>query len=403
MSKPYSLHLLISAFGIEIFCTQVLFIYTPLHFIFNGGDSVIGSFLRALAYIGPVLFGYYIGVLVDRFEKRRLGYIISVVLGATAACYSIRLPDQTLAETFLFLGAVSVGTYFLNNLRSSVLPSVALASQLPRMNAMLLVTENVALIVAPLIASLLLSLSSPRMGFLGIAALFCSSSLLYALALPRRPTQPGQTQRKTGSFAQNLGTLTSNKPLLHLVFVVMGNNAFTGVYLLYVIINAVETGLFDTRNAPNILVSFAVGAIISGLTAEKAIAFFGNRNLALLCCAFMAISGALPLIAPSHAAFFTSAFLVGFFESYVVIAAWTLRQTVVPAEVLGRVTGITSALFKVSMVVAIPIAGLLGEHLNSKMAILFGICAALLGTAPMALRMVRDHSGANRVDTPSPD
>jgi MFS family permease len=402
MHKPTTLSLLISAFGIEIFCTQVLFIYTPLFFIFNGGDGVIGSLLRALAYIGPVLFGYYIGVLVDRFEKRRLGGLIAVVLGAAATCYSVRLPDQTLVETFAFLGAVSIGTYFLNNLRSSVLPSVALASQLPKLNATLLITENIALIVAPLIASLLLSLSSPKIGFVGIASLFCSAGLLYLIALPRRPATPPQPRRKD-TFMANLAVLTSNKPLLHLVFVVMGNNAFNGVYLLYVIIHAVQIGLFNTQSAPDLLVALAIGSIISGLTAAKAIAFFGNRNLALLCCLFMAISGALPLIIHHQVAFFASALLVGFFESYVVIAAWTLRQTVVPAKVLGRVTGVTSALFKVSMVVAIPVAGLLAEHFDSAVAILFGISAALLGSMPMALGLAKERTSLTHIDTPSPD
>lgn len=401
MNKPNAAHLLISAFGIEIFCTQVLFIYTPLFFIFNSGDSVLGSFLRALAYIGPVLFGYYIGVLVDRFEKRRLGCTIAIALGGAAACYSVRLPDQTLAETVIFLAAVSIGTYFLNNLRSSVLPNVARASQLPRMNATLLVTENIALIFAPLIASLLLSLSSPKIGFFGIAGLFCISGLIYLLALPSSQSTSHPRQRR-GSFLESIGILTSNKPLLRLVLVVMGNNAFTGVYLLNVLIYAVGTGHFSAQNAPNLLVWLAAGAIISGLTASRAIAFFGNRKLTLLCCLLMAVSGALPLLLPNQAVFFTSCFLVGFFESYVVIAVWTLRQTVVPADVLGRVTGITSALFKVSMVIAIPVAGLLAEYYTSAVAILFGIGTTLLGATPLALSLLHDFIKKYR-KTQAPD
>ncbi|QCI12668.1 MFS transporter [Pseudomonas putida] len=392
MTSPKAPYQLVCAFALENFCSQVLFIYTPLFVIFNGGDGVLGSFLRALAYIGPVLFGYYIGVLVDHFDKRWLGCSIALLLAAAAACYTLRLPDQTLGETFLFLGSVSIGTYFLNNLRASVMPSVARRAQLPRMNATLLVTENIALLAAPLIASLLLSASSPSVGFAVIAALFCLATTLYYFALANLPCVEHSPQA-LGTFGDNLRLLTSNKPLLRLVYVVMGNNAFVGVYLLYILIYAAETGLFDAAQVPQILIAYALGSILSGSTAEKAITLFGNRNLALLCCLLMAMGGSLPLWLPAYEVFFLSAFLVGFFAAYVVIAVWTLRQTLIPAASLGRVTGITSALFKLSMVVAIPIAGLLGESQGSAAAVVFGLAGILLGAIPLARAALVERFG----------
>lgn len=401
MTNSNAPRFLVSAFALEVFSTQTLFIYTPLQFIFNGGESITASFLRATAYIGPVIFGYCVGILVDHFNKRNLGCTIATVLSAVAAGYSVRLPDQTLSETFFFLAVVSVGTYALNNLRASVMPSITSPAQLSKINSTLLVAENTALIAAPLVASLLLSSNNPRSGFMGIAVCFCISSVLYHFALYAAPSQP--PSQASESFLRNLRILIDNKPLLHLVYVVMGNNAFTGVYLLYVLVNAAEAGLFMTQDVPHILIAFALGSILSGVTASKIISIFGNRSLAVLCSLFLAASGSLPLILKTHSSFFSSSFLVGFFGSYIVIAVWTLRQKLLPAAALGRVTGITSALFKLSMITAIPVAGMLTEHYSSSAAIIFGIFSVFLGTAPLILGLVAERLKSHHSARSHPD
>ncbi len=386
MNSSGKLSALIIAFGIEILCTQIIFIYIPLFLIFSGEDEFTASVFRAVAYIGPVLLGYYIGKIVDIFEKRRLGFSIAIVLAAASALYGLLKANQSLHETFLFLVLLSIGTYFLNNLRTSVLPSVVNSSKLSSVNSLLLIVENVALIAAPIISSLLLSFNSPEIGFIFISILFFISSLLYFFSLPTIPA--ASNNGNSNSFVENFKILLKNKTLLHLVFAVMGNNAFTGVYLLYIMIYALDTKLFASTEVPFILIAFAVGAIFSGVTASKAITMFGNQVLAIICCFLMAISGAIPLLMSIKSVFFISAFMVGFFESYVVVAVWTLRQKLVPTAVLGKVTGITSALFKVSMVMAIPLAGLLSSWRGSGFAILFGVFIVFLGIMPLVVHLI---------------
>jgi|GEM_PF-4969310 len=385
MNNSIRLRALILAFGIEIFCTQVIFIYTPLFLIFNGKDEIVASVFRSLAYIGPVLFGYYIGKIVDGFEKRKLGFVIAAILTVSAGLYGFRQPDQSLYETFFFLILISVGTYFLNNLRASVLPSIVDSARLSGINSTLLIVESIALIAAPVISSLILSFKSPGAGFISIALLFCVSSLLYFFSLPKIPAN---ANRNSSSFVENFMILVGNKPLMDLVFAVMGNNAFTGIYSLYIMVCALETKMFTDTEVPFILIFFAIGAIISGVTATKAIEFLGNQVLAFSCCFLMAVSGVIPFMISSKLAFFISAFFVGFFESYLVIAVWTLRQKLVPTAILGKVTGITSALFKLSMVIAIPVAGLISSWRGSRFAIIFGVFVVILGVAPMVIRLI---------------
>lgn len=387
MKDSKSLYLLISAFGVEIFCAQVVFIFLPLSIIASGGGDSVAANLRSLAYIGPVLFGYFIGKIVDFMNKRYLGCGIAFLLTVATGFFAFRYPQSSMLESCMLLLVISIGTYILNNLRSSVVPLVATTAQLAGVNSWLLITENSALILAPLLASFLLSVDKPNIGFFLMSAMFFLSGLLYLFSLKRTFSKQEATPTPR-SFRQNFKVLTDNKPLLHLVYVVMGNNAFTGIYLLDILIYAIETGYFTSKNAPYLLISFAIGAIISGVTAARVLQRYGSQKLALSCCALMAFAGVLPVVVPAEVAFYISSFFVGFFESYVVIAVWTMRQTLVPAQVLGSVTGITSMLFKLSMVIAIPIAGLLSEVHGAASSILFGAFAVFLGAFPLAKRFV---------------
>jgi Na+/melibiose symporter-like transporter len=383
MKNNMSLFFLISAFGIEIFCSQVIFIYVPLFMIFGGEGDSIASLFRSLAYIGPVLCGYLIGRIVDIFDKRNMGCVIALLLSSVAGYYSFRLPGQTLTDTFILLMVVSIGTYVLNNLRSCVVPNIAAASQLAKVNSLLLILENATLVVAPLVVSLLLSLDTPIIGFMLISALFFLSGFLYFFSLPKRSAKRELSGTRS-SFSSNVQVLISNKSLLNLVCVVMGNNAFTGIYLLHILILAIDVNLFNANDAPYLLITFALGAIVSGSTASKVINRFGDQKLALVCCILMALFGIVPTIIQTKASFFASSFFVGFFESYVVIAVWTLRQQLVPPDVLGSVTGITSTLFKLSMVIGIPTAGVISEAHGASAAILLGVLAVFFGVFPLA-------------------
>ncbi|GLH34510.1 hypothetical protein BR1R5_38990 [Pseudomonas sp. BR1R-5] len=112
----------------------------------------------------------------------------------------------------------------------------------------------------------------------------------------------------------------------------------------------------------------------------------------------MAASGVSPLGLGTVESYYVSAFFVGFFGAYVIITAWTLRQAVVPAALLGRVTGITSALFKVSMLLSVPLAGLISSSFGSAVAILAGIVPVGLGLAPMAVASLKVKMGSPHTD-----
>jgi predicted MFS family arabinose efflux permease len=389
---------LLFAFFAEACAAQVIFIYVPLSMLSGPGDEVISALLRATVYLGPVACGYLAGKLVDGVCPRDLGFLVALALCCDVALYGIRQGEWSLLETFVLLSVISIGIYILSNLRACVMPRIVHKDLLPRMNAGLLVVEHCALILSPVAVSSILMLQNSAVVFYGASICFLLSSLLYrysSLKLPPRiaPVIPA-------SFMLSLRVLVQNKPLVHVVYIVVGNNAFTAIYLFFVLLSAADSGVFNLSETPFLLVSYALGSIFSGLVTPRMMSAVNPRIAVCTCSAGMAASGVTPLGLGTVESYYVSAFFVGFFGAYVIITAWTLRQALVPADLLGKVTGITSALFKVSMLLSVPLAGLISGYLGSAVAIIAGIVPVGLGLAPMAVASLKVKMSSPHTDGP---
>ncbi|MFH4398995.1 MFS transporter [Vibrio diabolicus] len=374
---------LMISFGLEVFCTQIIFIYIPLMLLFDGSGEIFSSIARALAYIGPVIFGFYIGSVIDKTNKRISGFISAIFAAILTGVFGYMSLFNSPLLTTAFLFFVSILTYFLNNLRVTVLPILIKESQLSNANSILLIIENTAMLGAPAISALLIKLALPEVGIGLLSMLFLISAIIYLLSLKGYQAPP-KTSVNTG-FTSSFRELLNNKQLLVNVLAMMGNNAFVGVFTLYIMIHAYSSGLFTSEEAPFILIASGVGAILSGLLATKAIKFFGTNRLVILCGLMLAIFGVLPLLWNQKESYYLAALGEGFWSSWLVICVWTIRQKVVSKEILGKITGITSSLFKLSMIISIPLSGWISTHFSSSLSLVSASVWVLIFIIPICI------------------
>lgn len=346
----------------------------------------MSSLLRATVYVGPVAFGYFAGKLVDDVNPRDLGFLIALALCLGVAFYAIQ-QEAALLGMFVLLSVLSIGVYTMSNLRACILPRIAHIDLLPRMNAGLLVVEHCALIVSPIAVSCILKLQLSGLVFFSASFCFLLSSFLCRYSFSNQPLRIARGA--PGSFVFSFRALVQIKPLMQVVYVVIGNNSFTAIYLFFVLLSASESGLFNLSETPYLLVLFALGSIVSGVFTPSVMRVVNVRTAVCISSTGMAASGVLPLGLGTVESYYFSAFLVGLFGAYVIITAWTLRQALVPTDLLGRVTGITSALFKISMLVSVPLAGLISSFFGSAVAILVSTLPVAVGLAPMALASLK--------------
>lgn len=258
---------LMLSFGLEVFCTQILFIYIPLMMLFSGEGELITSVIRALAYIGPVFFGFYIGSIIDETNKRRSGFLVALGMATLTAIFGFMNLFEHLWVTVIYLFMASISTYFLNNLRVTALPVLIKSSSLSKANSLLLIVENVALLATPAISSLMIKFTTPSFGIGILSACFLFSSLIYLLSLKDYPMFPRVSRNL--NYLESFRLLYANKKLVYFVLAMMGNNAFIGIFSLYIMIHGYDSGIFNFEETPFILIASGIGCHLFRICGHK--------------------------------------------------------------------------------------------------------------------------------------
>src|SRR5262249_47572351 len=121
-------------------------------------DGVAVGLVLALQYLPTLLFGAWVGVIADRFDKRRLltasqsfQGIIAALLAALTLSGSVTL-WMVFAITFVF----GFGQAFDNPIRSALAPELVPLDLVPNAVGLNSMTFNLARIVGPAIAGVLI-------------------------------------------------------------------------------------------------------------------------------------------------------------------------------------------------------------------------------------------------------
>ena len=379
--RKVNIFLIFFSFTAEIFCLQLLLIFIPLVVFYSGGGEINSSISRSAGFIGPVLFGYYIGKLTDIFNKRILGASIALTIALVSGFFALTFKNFNYNSLIFYMIFLSIFSYFLINIRSSVMPMLIQDSSLNKANGFFVVIENTVTLVSPGICSLLLYFGKPQFGFYLTTFLFFVSAIAYFFGL-RQIENNKPSNSNDNSIFKTWGILKSNKQLLHLCLLIMASNAFLAIYTLYLIIFISKHNITSNILSPFIMIPSACSAILAGLYTVKLLPRYSLSNFSIFCSLAIFLAGVLPLISKNLFSIILSSCLEGFFTSSLVIAVWTLRQRVVSKETLGQVTGLTSALFKLSITITLPLAGILSSMYGESSALLFGSSLILVGIIP---------------------
>lgn len=387
--KNYRQAALLLSFAIESTCIQTAFIFFPLATIRDFQNELLASIQRSLAYLGPMLLGYTIGIIIDKFNRTLVSTIAA--LSCSMAFLFIYI-TRAFPNFFLLavpLAILSISSYALNNMRSTIAPLILGKGKLAGFNSYILTIENSSLILSPLLASLLLSLETEDSHYpIYFSFAFILVLILFFYALKETPKFK---QRKPTRIIESITFLRSYSKLMDLIYITMGNNAFIGIFTFYITIYSMELGSNSITQAPLVLISLAIGAIVGGLLSARIVHFISRAWVMLLLCASMSLFVITSIIWKDIKIIVLSCIFIGAIEASLVVCVWTIRQQIIPAADLGRITGLTSMLFKVPMFISIPIAGLLVTPHNTAPALIFGCICSMLGCIPLIVKSVSSH------------
>lgn len=332
-------------------------------------DPVLISVIAALAMLPWLFFAIPSGIIIDRIDRRRALALAQAVRTGLGVLLVVLVATDQLTIWWLYIVIFVYGAFetLYDGAIRAVVPSIVGRENLPRANARIeggeLVVQN--FIAGPVTSTLFaVSVLIP----LGLNGLVFALAGALALALPlaasgRQFDHPDAGPRVAWyrQFADGFRFILGHRMLRTLwfltIFIGIMTSAATATFVLYVL---------ETLGVPEIwfgvfMITGAVGGIIGSMLADGLKRLWGAGTtmaiMAVLTGASFAFAGFVPTVWGGA---------VGFAVSSLAVTTWnilimSLRQSIIPGGLLGRVHGAWRTLLWGTM----PIGSLIGGAIAS--------------------------------------
>lgn len=304
------------------------------------------------------VFGPIAGAAVDRGNRRGImfaGQAGRAVL-ATALAVLVLTDEVTIWALFVVGFGLGVGEVFVDSAAQAAVPQLVSADLLDRANGQMITSTTVFNEVVGIAIGAALFAAATSAPFVVDAATFVAGALL--LTTVKRPLQGARTAttRFTADIAEGFRFLRRHLLLRRLAgSMALANVATNMSFGVLVILVIDELGASEAVFGL-VLASGAVGGVLGSIVASGIAARIGRR--AMLAVAPIVVVGCLlgNAVAQHPAVVATSLFVTMFVVIASTVPAQSLRQSVTPEPLLGRVI----ASFRTFGLGATPIGALLG-------------------------------------------
>lgn len=352
---------------------------TILVYRLSGSGTALGL-LAAIQFVPTLVLGAWAGVIVDRYDKRRIISVASTAMAATATALALLVfADRvSLGAVYVLAGILGLANTFDNPARRTLVNDLVPADELVNAVALNSTLVTSARIIGPAVAGALIVT-------VGIGWCFAlnAASFVAVLAGLRRmdpstfrsvPVARAKGQLREGlRYAMSIDDLRVPLALM----AVVGTLSFNFVVLLPLL---AERDLGGSDVSYTILTSFfGVGSLIGSLRMARRevidLRFLGESALLLgLASAGLAAAPTVPVAAAVLV-------VAGYAGIGVLSGGNAVLQLATSAEMRGRVLALYTVVFLGSTPIGGPIAGWTAERFGTDAGILLGALAAVAAGA----------------------
>jgi hypothetical protein len=297
------------------------------------------------------LFGLAAGVLTDRLDKNRLllnAQALRVALGFGIA-FGIATGHVTLILIAAFAFALNIGEVFYDIALHSYLPALVSETMLQWANSRLVTAETVVFEFAGPAAGGFLFARSASVPFFGDAATFVfSAAVIWTLGRrarlsvipPEIAPEPARKSSVRAELSDGLRWFWSHKLVRSLTFVGAANNlGFGGLYAVLVLF--VKNDIGRGADAYGLLIALgAIGSVAGGLAVSR---MTGARSRQAIIVGTAPVTALTLFVIAGSADYLATALALvvsGLVVAQVNVVAISLRQALIPAALIGRVTSV---------------------------------------------------------------
>ena len=345
-----------------------------------------------------LLFALTAGALVDRLDRRKTMWIMQVFRMALMAGLSVLIladlgSTQLLMTLYLVAFALGVGEVLFDNAAQSIMPAVVRKDQLQVANGRLYaVEEAMNMFAGPPLGSFLFVAAAVLPFIFDAVSFGIGALLIFAMTGSYAPSRGGgEATNIRQDIGEGLRWLWGHKVLRTLAMMTgVSNMTHSATYAIFVLY-ALEILHLSERGFGILLAVGAIGGLLGGLVGPRLARFFGDgRSFYVItisaACAELAIGLTSNVIVVAIAMA-----LFGLGAMWWNVIAVSLRQSIVPDRLMGRVNSVYRLLAWGTMPLGALLGGLLAELFGLRAPYFFS-AAGLLLLAVAILPVISNHS-----------
>ncbi|MGE7983658.1 MFS transporter [Solibacillus sp. NPDC093137] len=333
-------------------------------------SSFAMSIMRAIEVLPNIIFAVLIGVLVDRYNKKKilLNALVLQIISISIIILLLHINEFNLWILYLLGLVLFTSQYTFGNAYHTIIPLIIHKEQLTDSNAILSFMNTLILLIGPSFAALMISFFSVKISLMiTILGLLLLYTIIFFSKIPGIQSKSKNASNSISSdIKEGWHHLIKNNILWNMTLIILSLNisiALSGSVLIYYALN----DLFVTKSQLGfILTSTGIGALIGSLIAKK-ITRYLNRGKIYIVFLFNTFLGVLILFFFSEwYGLISGLLLLGISQMVINIHYLTIRQETTPSHLLGRVAGTSSMIMKSAAPLAFLSGGLIAEYFPVK-------------------------------------
>ncbi|GAB3157508.1 MFS transporter [Micromonospora sonneratiae] len=343
----------------------------------------------------PWLFtALHVGVLVDRFDRRKLLWLANIVRVAVVGSFLILAMMERSNLPALYVGGVLLGVAEVVALTSAaaLIPTAVSAPGRQRANAWLTGAETVCNeFIGPFLGGLLVAAGAAfALGATGLAYALTTLTLVLLVGRFRAARAAGDAPRPTvhAQIGEGLRVLWQQRVLRVMTLLVGVLCSLWGAWLALMPLYATEQMGVSTANYGLLVGALGAGGTVGTLLVSAFNRLFGRRQVMFANIFLTAAMVAFPAFSTNVWLAGVGAFLGGLGSGLWVVNSRTVSQTLVPPDMMGRYSAASRLFGWGSSPIGAGVAGLLAEWFGPRTAFAVFTVIALTVVVPF----LRDFS-----------
>jgi MFS family permease len=395
---------------ISLIGDRALMTALPFYVYEHTGSTLALAGMFGASYLPTFLFSSVAGVFVDRWDRKRILVVTNLIQSAVMLTLLLIQPTGWLWLVFLVTFIQMTLAMFTMPAEGALIPNLVAESQLLPANALTGLGNTIARLIGPAAGGVLLGVFGlSSVVFVDSASFLLAALLVLRIAVPARPAAapPADVAGTIWTSWRALGRewweglqLVRRTRLLAALFIVMNVTSLGGTLIDPLFVPFVQVQLHAGAEARGFLSTIgAVGGLVGGML----IGWLGNRVAPRYIVGWgTLIVGGFMLVIYNQTRLESAAVLICLMTVVVIganVAATSLLQAGTPDPYRGRIYGALGTTNALIGLVAVGLAGALGEVVGIvPMLDLAAAITALAGVLGLLLLPRRARSG-----TPAPD